>query len=46
MTIAVIGATGILAGENDYTTSTFQQITARSPRPLAEFRHEQRAEFV
>ena len=36
----------ILAGENDYTTDTFQQITGRSPRPLAEFLHEHRAEFV
>src|SRR5262249_59903982 len=27
----------ILAGENDYTTDTFQQITGRPPRPLAEF---------
>jgi hypothetical protein len=45
MTIAVIGATGILAGEND-ATSTFEQITGRSPRPLAEFLHENRPEFV
>jgi hypothetical protein len=36
----------ILAGENDYTTDTFQQITGRSPRPVAEFLHEYRAEFV
>ena len=36
----------ILAGENDYTTDTFQQITGRTPRPLAEFVHEHRAEFV
>jgi NAD(P)H dehydrogenase (quinone) len=36
----------ILAGENDYTTDTFQQITGRSPRPLAEFLHEYRREFV
>ena len=36
----------ILAGENDYTTDTFQQITGRPPRPLAEFLHEYRAEFV
>jgi NAD(P)H dehydrogenase (quinone) len=35
----------ILAGENDRTTETFQQITGRSPRPLAEFLHEHRAEF-
>ena len=32
----------ILAGENDYTTDSFQQITGRSPRPLAEFLHEHR----
>jgi NAD(P)H dehydrogenase (quinone) len=36
----------ILAGENDYTTDTFQQITGRPPRPVAEFLHEFRAEFV
>jgi NAD(P)H dehydrogenase (quinone) len=36
----------ILAGENDYTTDTFQQITCRPPRPVAEFLHEYRAEFV
>ena len=36
----------ILAGENDYTTSTFQQITGRPPRPVAEFLHEHRAEFA
>jgi NAD(P)H dehydrogenase (quinone) len=35
----------ILAGENDYTTETFQRITGRPPRPLAEFLHEHRAEF-
>jgi NAD(P)H dehydrogenase (quinone) len=36
----------ILAGENDYTTDTFQHITGRLPRPVAEFLHEFRAEFV
>jgi uncharacterized protein YbjT (DUF2867 family) len=36
----------ILAGENDYTTDTFQRITGRPPRPVAEFLHEYRAEFV
>ena len=36
----------ILAGENDYTTGTFQQITGRPPRPVAEFLHEHRAEFL
>jgi uncharacterized protein YbjT (DUF2867 family) len=36
----------ILAGENDYTTDTFQQIAGRRPRALAEFLHEHRAEFV
>jgi NAD(P)H dehydrogenase (quinone) len=35
----------ILAGENDYTTETFQRITGRPPRPLAEFLHEHRAAF-
>ena len=36
----------ILAGENDYTTGTFQQITGRPPRPATEFLHEYRAEFA
>jgi NAD(P)H dehydrogenase (quinone) len=36
----------ILAGENDRTTGTFQQITGRPPRSLAEFLHEHRADFV
>jgi uncharacterized protein YbjT (DUF2867 family) len=36
----------ILAGENDRTTGTFQQITGRPPRPVAEFLHEHRAAFV
>jgi NAD(P)H dehydrogenase (quinone) len=36
----------ILAGENDYTTDTFQHITGRPPRPVAEFLHEYRAEFL
>jgi len=36
----------ILAGENDYTTGTFGQITGRPPRPVAEFLHEYRAEFA
>jgi uncharacterized protein YbjT (DUF2867 family) len=36
----------ILAGENDHTTDTFQQITGRPPRPLAEFLHDHRGEFV
>ena len=36
----------ILAGENDYTTGTFQQITGHPPRPVAEFLHHYRAEFV
>src|SRR5262249_57488028 len=36
----------IRAGENDYTTETFQRITGRPPRPLAEFVHEYRAEFL
>jgi uncharacterized protein YbjT (DUF2867 family) len=35
----------ILAGENDHTTDTFQQITGRPPRPVAEFLHDYRAEF-
>jgi hypothetical protein len=35
MTTAVTGATG-----------TFQQITGRPPRPLAEFLREHRAEFA
>jgi NAD(P)H dehydrogenase (quinone) len=36
----------ILAGENDYTTDTFQQITDRPPRPVTEVLHEYRAEFI
>jgi NAD(P)H dehydrogenase (quinone) len=36
----------ILAGENDYTTDTFQQITGRPPRPITEFLHEHRTQFV
>jgi NAD(P)H dehydrogenase (quinone) len=36
----------ILAGENNYTTGTFQQITGHPPRPVAEFLHEHRAEFI
>jgi len=36
----------ILASQNDSTTDSFQQIMARSPRPLAEFLREHRAEFV
>jgi hypothetical protein len=36
----------ILAGENDYTTGTFQQITGRPPRPVAQFPHEHRAGFL
>src|SRR5262249_42510511 len=36
----------IIAGENDYTTYTFEQITGHNPRPLADFLHEHRAEFV
>jgi NAD(P)H dehydrogenase (quinone) len=35
-----------LAGENDRTTDTFERITGRPPRPLAEFLHEHRAEFL
>ena len=36
----------ILAGENDYTTGTFQQITGRPPRLVAEFLQNHRAEFA
>jgi NAD(P)H dehydrogenase (quinone) len=36
----------ILAGENDYTTGTFQQIVGRPPRTVAEFLHRNREEFV
>ena len=35
----------ILAGENDYTTDAFQQITGRPPRTLTDFLHEYREEF-
>ncbi len=36
----------ILAGENDYTTDTFGQITGRRALSVAAFLHEHRAEFV
>ena len=36
----------ILAGENDYTTGIFEQITGRVPRRVAEFVHEYREEFL
>jgi NAD(P)H dehydrogenase (quinone) len=36
----------ILAGENDYTTDTFEQIAGCPPRPLAEFLHEHRTECL
>jgi uncharacterized protein YbjT (DUF2867 family) len=36
----------ILAGENDYTVDTFQRLTGRAPRPVAEFLHENRAAFL
>jgi NAD(P)H dehydrogenase (quinone) len=36
----------ILAGENDFTTDTFRQITGRPSRPLAEFLREHRTEFL
>jgi hypothetical protein len=38
--------TGRRHDDHDYTTATFQQITGRSPRPLAEFLHAYRAEFA
>ena len=44
--LLITGEWSILAGENDYTTHTFQQITGRPPRPVAEFLHEYGAEFV
>ena len=36
----------ILAGENDRMVDTFQRITGRPPRPVTEFLHEHRADFV
>jgi uncharacterized protein YbjT (DUF2867 family) len=36
----------ILAGESDYTTDTFERITGRPARTLAEFVHEHRTAFV
>ena len=36
----------ILAGENDYTTGTFQEISGRCPRAVAEFLHDYRAQFL
>ena len=35
----------ILAGEIDYTTDTFERLTGRAPRPVADFLHEHRAAF-
>jgi hypothetical protein len=36
----------ILAGENDYTTGTFQEITGHSPRTVVDFVRDHRGEFV
>jgi hypothetical protein len=36
----------ILAGENNYSTGTFQQITGRPSRPVAEFLHNHRGLFL
>ncbi|MFF2524388.1 NmrA family NAD(P)-binding protein [Streptomyces liangshanensis] len=36
----------ILAGENDYTVDTFQQITGHAPRPVTAFLHDYRERFV
>ena len=36
----------ILAGQNDYTIDSFQMITGRPPRPVVEFLHDHRAEFI
>ena len=36
----------ILAGDNEYTTGTFQEITGRPARSVAEFLHDYRSEFV
>ena len=36
----------ILAGENDHITDTLQKITGSPPRPVAEFLHDYRADFV
>jgi len=36
----------ILAGENDRTTDTFEHITGRPARPVTEFLHEFRAQFL
>ena len=36
----------LLAGENDHTTATFEQIVGRAPRPVAEFLHSHHADFV
>ena len=36
----------ILAGENDYTTSTFDEIAGRAPRSVAEFLRDYRDELV
>jgi NAD(P)H dehydrogenase (quinone) len=36
----------ILAGENDYTTATFQQLTGRPPRTVEAFLHDHRSDFA
>jgi NAD(P)H dehydrogenase (quinone) len=36
----------IRAGENGYTTGIFEQITGRSPRPVGEFLHDHRGDFL
>jgi hypothetical protein len=36
----------ILAGENNYSTGTFQHIAGRPPHPVAEFLHNHRGLFV
>ena len=36
----------ILAGENEHTTGTFQEITGRPPRPVSEFLHDHCGDFV
>jgi NAD(P)H dehydrogenase (quinone) len=35
-----------LAGENDYSTDAFQQITGHPPRPVSEFLHQYRRRFI
>ena len=44
--VAVVTAGTDLASASKQSSATFERITGRPPRPVAEFLHEYRAEFV